>query len=77
MEEKVKSGKRLKRRIKLEEVPAEQKVLEVIHKLRKRGLGARRIARQIDEHFPEFAPFHYWKVRNILARKAQGLHLLH
>jgi DNA invertase Pin-like site-specific DNA recombinase len=77
VEEKVKTGKRLKRRIKLEEVPAEQKVLEVIHKLRKRGLGARRIARQIEEHFPEFAPFPYWKVRNILARKVQGLPILH
>ena len=73
VEEKVKTGKRLKRRIKLVEVPAEQKVLEMIYKLRKRGLGARRIAKQVDEHFSEFAPFHYWKVRNILARKVQGL----
>ena len=73
VEEKVKTGKRLKRRIKLVEVPAEQKVLEMIYKLRKRGLGARRIAKQVDEHFIEFAPFHYWKVRNILARKVQGL----
>ena len=73
VEEKVKSGKRVKRRIKLVEIPAEQKVLEVIRKLRKRGLGARRIAKQINAHFPEYANFPYWKVRNILARKVQGL----
>ena len=73
VEEKVRTGNRVKRRSKLVEIPAEQKVLEVIHKLRKRGLGARRIAKQINEHFEDYKDFPYWKVRNILARKVQGL----
>ena len=74
VEEKVKSGNRVKRRSKLVRVPEEQEILDFIFQLRARGLGARRIAKQIDAHFPDVAPFPYWKVRNILARKVQGLH---
>jgi|TARA_R100000781_G_C4063170_1_gene121767 DNA invertase Pin-like site-specific DNA recombinase len=73
-EEKIKTGKRVKRRMKLVENEEEQKVLQFIYKLRKKGLGARRISKQIVAHFPEYDIFPYWKVRNILARKAQGLH---
>ena len=74
VEEKVKSGNRVKRRSKLVEIPEEQVILDFIFKLRAKKLGARRIAKQIDAHFPDVAPFPYWKVRNILARKVQGLH---
>ena len=74
VEEKVKYGNRVKRRMKLIEVPEEQVILDFIFKLRARKLGARKIAKQIDAHFPDVAPFPFWKVRNILARKVQGLH---
>ena len=74
LEEKVKYGNRTKRRIKLVEDPAEQEILTFIRKLRARGLGSRRISKQIDEQFPDAAPFPYWLVEKILRRKKQGLH---
>jgi DNA invertase Pin-like site-specific DNA recombinase len=72
-EEKVKSGNRLKRRMKLVEVPEEQAVLKTIYACAKRGLGAKRIARQVSSTHPGFRDFHYAKVRKILDRKFQGL----
>ena len=74
-EEKMKNGNRVKTRKKLVEVPKEQDVLKTIRNCVKRGLGARRIARQIQNTHPEFPDFHYRKVERILQRKHQGLHL--
>ena len=74
VEEKVKWGNRVKRRIKLVEIPEEQEVLKFIHKCRKRGMGSRRISKQIDAHFPDFAPFPYYMIEKIFRRKVQGLH---
>ncbi len=74
-EEKFKEGNRIKRRMKLVPVPEEQKVLQFIKKLRDRGLGPTRIHRQVTEFFPEFADIPYWKIRNIIDRKVQGLHI--
>ena len=76
-EEKMKNGNRVKTRKKLVEVPKEQDVLKTIRNCVKRGLGARRIARQIQNTHPEFPDFHYRKVERILQRKHQGLHLSH
>ena len=73
IEEKVKTGNRLKRRMKLVEVPEEQAVLKTIHACAKRGLGAKRIAKQVSSTHPGFKDFHYSKVRKILDRKFQGL----
>ena len=73
IEEKVKTGKRLKRRRKLVEVPEEQAVLKTIRACAKRGLGIRRIAKQVSSTHAGFEGFHYSKVRKILERKFQGL----
>jgi len=73
LEEKVKSGNRLKRRMKLVEVPREQEVLKTIHACAKRGLGAKRIAKQVASTHEGYQDFHYSKVRKILNRKFQGL----
>tara|TARA_A100001201_G_scaffold4552_3_gene9051 strand:+ start:580 stop:1377 length:798 start_codon:yes stop_codon:yes gene_type:complete len=71
--EKVKEKHGRKTRWKLVEIPAEQKVLKTIEKCRERGLGPRKIAKQVQAYHPDFADFPYWKVRNILNRKVQGL----
>ena len=73
VEEKVKTGNRLKRRMKLVEVPEEQAVLKTIRACRKRGLGIKRIAKQVSSTHAGFEGFHYAKVRKILERKFQGL----
>ena len=73
IEEKVKSGNRLKRRMKLVEIPEEQAVIKTIHACAKRGLGAKRIARQVSSTHEGYQDFHYSKVRKILNRKFQGL----
>ena len=53
----------------------EQKVLEVIYKLRDRGLGYRKIAKQLEEYFPQYkGSFPNHRVKAILNRKVQGLH---
>ena len=72
-EEKVKYGNRVKRRIKLIEIPREQEVIDFIKKLKKRGLGSRRISRQIEENFEDFPSFPYYIVEKIIRRKVQGL----
>jgi putative DNA-invertase from lambdoid prophage Rac len=75
VEEKVKSGNRIKRRMKLIPNEEEQKVLEVIYKLRDRGLGYRKIAKQLEEYFPQYkGSFPNHRVKAILNRKVQGLH---
>ena len=66
------SGSR--RRTKLVPVPEEQEVLKFIKAAREEGLGARRIARQIQNRFPGFEEFPYHKVHRIIKRKFQGLH---
>ena len=66
------SGSR--RRTKLVPVPAEQEVLKFIKAAREEGLGARRIATQIQNRFPGFEDFPYHKVHRIIKRKFQGLH---
>jgi DNA invertase Pin-like site-specific DNA recombinase len=66
------SGSR--RRTKLVPVPAEQAVLQDIYALRSKGLGARKIAKQIQNTHQNFADFSYHKVQRILQRKFQGLH---
>ncbi len=66
------SGSR--RRTKLVPVPEEQEVLKFIKAAREQGLGARRIATQIQNRFPGFEDFPYHKVHRIIKRKFQGLH---
>ena len=73
VEEKVKTGNRLKRRMKLVELPEEQAVLKTIRACRKRGLGIKRIAKQVSSTHEGYQDFHYSKVRKILNRKFQGL----
>ena len=60
-----------KRRVKLVEVEEEQKVLEQIYRLRDRGLGPRRICKQINSLFD--VDFNHRKVQNILDRKFQAV----
>ena len=66
------SGSR--RRTKLVPVPEEQAVLKHIKALREKGLGARKIATQIQNSHPGYEDFPYHKVQRILMRKFQGLH---
>jgi site-specific DNA recombinase len=66
------SGSR--RRTKLIPIPEEQEVLKHIYALRAKGLGARKIARQIQSSHPGFEDFPYHKVHRILKRKFQGKH---
>ena len=66
------SGSR--RRTKLVPIPEEQEVLKHIYALRAKGLGARKIARQIQSSHPGFEDFPYHKVHRILKRKFQGKH---
>jgi len=57
----------------LEEIPEEQKVLQTIYALRDRGLGAKRIAKQVASLHACAATISYSKVRRILDRKFQGI----
>ena len=66
------SGSR--RRTKLVPIPEEQAVLKHIWALREKGLGARKIATQIQNSHPGYEDFPYHKVHRILKRKFQGLH---
>tara|TARA_R100000808_G_C2103821_1_gene120084 strand:- start:135 stop:920 length:786 start_codon:yes stop_codon:yes gene_type:complete len=66
------SGSR--RRTKLVPVPEEQAVLEHIYALRDKGMGARRIAKQIQSSHAGYEDFPYHKVHRILKRKFQGKH---
>tara|TARA_R100001015_G_C4613094_1_gene168718 strand:+ start:31 stop:819 length:789 start_codon:yes stop_codon:yes gene_type:complete len=66
------SGSR--RRTKLVPIPEEQAVLKHIYALRAKGLGARKIAKQIQSLHPGYEEFPYHKVHRILQRKFQGLH---
>jgi putative DNA-invertase from lambdoid prophage Rac len=66
------SGSR--RRTKLVPVPEEQAVLRHIKALRDQGLGARKIATQIQSSHAGYEDFPYHKVQRILKRKFQGLH---
>ena len=63
-----------RRRTKLIPIPEEQEVLKHIWALREKGLGARKIATQIQNSHPGYEDFPYHKVHRILKRKFQGLH---
>ena len=65
------SGSR--RRTKLVPIPEEQSVLKHIWALREKGLGARKIATQIQNSHPGYEDFPYHKVQRIINRKFQGL----
>jgi site-specific DNA recombinase len=65
------SGSR--RRTKLVPIPKEQEVLKHIYALRAKGLGARKIAKQIQSSHPGYEDFTFHKVQRILKRKFQGL----
>ena len=60
-------------RKKLVEVPEEQAVIKTIHQCKKRGLGVRRIAKQVANTHAGFENFSPNKVDKILNRKFQGL----
>ena len=62
-----------KHRTRLVEIPEEQAVIKTIRACSKRGLGARRIAKQVQSLHRDYPDFPYWKVRKILDRKFQGL----
>jgi DNA invertase Pin-like site-specific DNA recombinase len=61
-----------KTRKRLEEVPEEQDVLKSIYKLHGRGLGPRKIARQVNS-LHDIPPMSHSKVQRILNRKFQGV----
>jgi hypothetical protein len=54
-------------------IPKEQEVLKHIYALRAKGLGARKIAKQIQSSHPGYEDFTFHKVQRILKRKFQGL----
>ena len=62
-----------RRHTKLIPIPEEQAVLKTIYECRGRGLGARKIAKQVSSLHPGFENFPYHKVDKILKRKFQGL----
>ena len=62
-----------KRHTKLVPIPEEQEVLKTIYACKSRGLGARRIAKQVQNLHPGYEDFPYHKVHKILNRKFQGL----
>ena len=62
------------RHTKLVPIPEEQEVLKHIYALRDKGLGARRIARQIQNSHAGYEDFPFHKVHRILKRKFQGKH---
>ena len=66
-------GSGSRRRTKLVPVPEEQEVLKHIYALRSKGLGARKIAKQIQNSHPGYEDFPYHKVQRIINRKFQGL----
>ena len=70
---KVKEKHGNKIRTRLEEIPEEQAVLKTIYALRNRGLGARRIAKQVSSLHACAAGITCSKVRRILDRKFQGI----
>jgi DNA invertase Pin-like site-specific DNA recombinase len=72
-EERLPQGNRMKTRKKLVEIPEEQAVLRTIEKCRQRGLGARRIAKQVANTHAGFENFTPTKVQKIIARKFQGV----
>ena len=72
-EETLKTGKRIKKRKKLIEVPEEQAVIRTIKACDKRGLGARRIAKQVANTHAGYENFKPNKVVKILNRKFQGV----
>jgi hypothetical protein len=53
-------------------VPEEQAVLKTIYRLDKRGLGARKIAKQVNS-LHDIPPITHSKVQRILKRKFQGV----
>jgi site-specific DNA recombinase len=65
------SGSR--RRTKLVPVAEEQEVLKTIYACKSRGLGARKIAKQVQNLHSGYEDFPYHKVQKILNRKFQGL----
>ena len=58
---------------KLVPIPEEQAVLKTIYKCRERGLGARRIAKQVSSLHAGYEDFPIHKVAKIINRKFQGL----
>ena len=62
-----------RRHTKLIPLPEEQEVLKTIFALKKRGLGWRRIAKQVQSLHPDYSHFTPHKVGKILNRKFQGL----
>ena len=72
--EKVHENHGPRRHTKLVPIPEEQAVLEHIYALREKGLGARKIARQIQSSHAGYEDFPYHKVHRILKRKFQGKH---
>jgi site-specific DNA recombinase len=63
-----------RRHTKLVPIPEEQAVLEHIYALKEKGMGARRIAKQIQSSHAGYEDFPYHKVHRILKRKFQGKH---
>jgi|TARA_R110002012_G_scaffold321527_1_gene549681 putative DNA-invertase from lambdoid prophage Rac len=61
-----------KKRVRLEPIEEEQKILKTIHRLADRGLGPRKIANQVNSLHND-ANINYSKVRRILNRKFQGI----
>ena len=72
-EERLPQGNRMKTRKKLVEIPEEQAVIKTIQACKKRGLGARRIAKQVANTHAGFESFTPNKVQKIIARKFQGI----
>ena len=72
-QERLPHGDGMKTRKKLVEIPEEQDVLKTIYACRKRGLGARRIAKQVASRHSGFENFTPHKVTKILSRKYQGV----
>ena len=60
-------------RKKLIEIPEEQAVIQTIQKCKQRGLGARRIAKQVANTHAGYEDFSPNKVVKILNRKFQGV----
>ena len=63
-----------KRRVRLEPVEDEQRVIRTIHRLADRNLGSHRIARQVRSLHANARNMSPTKVARILRRKEQGLH---
>ena len=72
-EERLPQGNRMKTRKKLVEIPEEQAVIKTIQKCKQRGLGARRIAKQVANTHAGYEDFSPNKVVKILNRKFQGV----